>query len=410
MTTLSKNKKRDRYGFSVVNVDGCHCFDRFSDQAVRAKPWHPCRAPSRDFRSRDREGAILCRTLITCHFESATQRSENPLRATAHLRPHARGLHRDKKWDRYGISLMVGDQWSVVGRRFGKEQKIEKSDSLPNEQCTSLSRHRTRQQHHRGLTLLELLIVIGLLLAVFALTLPALTDRLSERAFDATAEQVRSHLLLMQAEAIATGLSLEVRYVCDDRGQRIETKPFSPALRTVEASEIDRDLTTAGGLGADSENSQRPTGLDVTDSDQKLRRFDTLYLSSDVHVLARLDESLIDRDVVASSIGATESEHEQFYELQLDQLAVDEVFTGVIATEESDDFRLVVYLPDGSTLLSERRWLIDRAGRQLELNVNAWTGLPTLAATMMSLQEAEADGDAVNGDVDDYVFETGGGL
>ena len=40
-------------------------------------------------------------------------------------------------------------------------------------------------------------------------------------------------------------------------------------------------------------------------------------------------------------------------------------------------FRLAVYMPDGSALLSRTVWISDDHGRQGKIQVNPWTGLPS---------------------------------
>lgn len=59
--------------------------------------------------------------------------------------------------------------------------------------------------NRRGVTLLELLLAIALLLALGAIVLPPLFVRLNERAFESSAEIVRNQLLLARAHAQITG-------------------------------------------------------------------------------------------------------------------------------------------------------------------------------------------------------------
>ena len=86
--------------------------------------------------------------------------------------------------------------------------------------------------NRRGVTLLELLLAIALLLAVGGLVLPALFDRLTERAFESSAEIVRSQLLLARAHAQATGEPIEVLFATDP--PRVAARRFDASLVTLE--------------------------------------------------------------------------------------------------------------------------------------------------------------------------------
>ena len=69
-----------------------------------------------------------------------------------------------------------------------------------------------------GITLIELLLAIGLVLLLSGLVLPAVFTGLRQRAFESTVEMVRSQFLLARAHAQMTRRPVEVMY--DDRPPR----------------------------------------------------------------------------------------------------------------------------------------------------------------------------------------------
>ena len=91
----------------------------------------------------------------------------------------------------------------------------------------------------RGLTLLELLIVIGLVVALGAIVLPAMTGVQSQRAFDSTVQIIRDQLLLARAHAQSTGTPVEVIYYSPS--PRVEARLFDPELQSSPSPHLDAD-------------------------------------------------------------------------------------------------------------------------------------------------------------------------
>ena len=84
----------------------------------------------------------------------------------------------------------------------------------------------------RGLTLLELLIALTLLLALGAIALPAMMSRLGERAFDTAADLTINHLLLARAYAQAERSPVEVIY--DPSRPHLEARLFEPGVSALD--------------------------------------------------------------------------------------------------------------------------------------------------------------------------------
>ncbi|MCH8210830.1 MAG: hypothetical protein IIB99_05600, partial [Planctomycetes bacterium] len=78
----------------------------------------------------------------------------------------------------------------------------------------------------RGLTLLELLIAIGLVVALGALVFPTMMGRQRQRTFDSTIQIIRDQLLLARAHAQATGVPVEVMYYSE--APHVEARMFRP--------------------------------------------------------------------------------------------------------------------------------------------------------------------------------------
>ena len=87
----------------------------------------------------------------------------------------------------------------------------------------------------RGLTLIEILIVIGLLLALAAIAAPAVVQQLEARAFDVGGDVIRRHLQLARAYAQRNRQAVEVVYEVDTR--RMIARPF-------DVERIDADAPT----------------------------------------------------------------------------------------------------------------------------------------------------------------------
>ena len=181
-----------------------------------------------------------------------------------------------------------------------------------------------RRSRRPGVTLLELLIAIALLVALAAIALPSLVTDLDERAFVAAVDATHRQLLLARAHAQATGRSVEL--VFDARPSRIEARRFDPARLAVERDE-------AGEFDID---------LDAGDDDDLVIHEGWAYRELPVGV--RVTRPARDGE------------------------------------ESAGPLRLAVYLADGSAIFAPPFWIVDDAGRRRRVTVNPWTGVPDLEA------------------------------
>ena len=106
-----------------------------------------------------------------------------------------------------------------------------------------------KQANHQiargGFTLSEMLFVLSVLVAVTALSQPALREALSDSRLRAAAKQVRVELAKTRLKAMKSGIALQFRYKLGN--SRFEIAPNSPAEESDRATAHgDRDRQRAG--------------------------------------------------------------------------------------------------------------------------------------------------------------------
>ena len=225
--------------------------------------------------------------------------------------------------------------------------------------------------NRRGVTLLELLLAIVLLLALAGLVLPALFDRLTERAFESSAEIVRCQLLLARAHAQATGEPIEVLF---------ESDPPRVAARRFDVGLVDPEP----GRGAPGEEnlSDEPFGVTSLDDEQapETRRIPEPWA----------DRALADGVWIAKRWGLAEEGSGGLGAATGIWAARDEALE-IKADETPRTIRLALFMPDGSAVLAEPVWIRGAHGRRGRLTVNHWTGLPSFERVMEVVQETEQE-------------------
>lgn len=194
--------------------------------------------------------------------------------------------------------------------------------------------------NRRGFTLLELLIVIGLVLGLGALVWPVMTKFQQERIFDSTVEIVRDQLMLARAHAQATGKPVEVIYL--SQPPRVEARMFDPILRAMQENDDLESLNLSDEQLEDSVIAEPwayrhlPSKVHISNKPQQNNDGDDLYEFSDFSEDDFLD---FDQDPQPRII------------------------------------RLAIFLSDGSALLGNPFWIVNSEGRQGRIAVNPWTGI-----------------------------------
>ncbi|MDA1051626.1 MAG: hypothetical protein O3C40_14250 [Planctomycetota bacterium] len=103
---------------------------------------------------------------------------------------------------------------------------------------------KTMSTRRRGITLLEMLLVLGLLVAIAAMTMPTVSRPLENHRLRKSADQLRAEWTKARALAMESGRTYVFRYEPDADGYQVE--PWYSDEDYLESSQ----LTGAGGLGA----------------------------------------------------------------------------------------------------------------------------------------------------------------
>jgi len=213
----------------------------------------------------------------------------------------------------------------------------------------------------RGLTLIELMLAIGLVLIVGALVLPSVFTGLRDRSFETAGDVVRNQLLLARAHAQLTRRPVEVVYA--------NVPPRRPGIRARYF------LVDAPGPSIERSTGRTPSSAAEADPFP----MDDQWQTNPDQVIV---EGWADRDL-ADGLGLTNRADDA----ESDWTETDPVM-----------LRLAVYMPDGSALLVQSVWIRDDYGRRGRIEVNPWTGLPSferITSARTELDEASGDEDPV---------------
>ena len=240
----------------------------------------------------------------------------------------------------------------------------------------------------RGLTLLELLIALALILALGAIAMPTALKALADREFNSARDTTVQQLLMARAHAQTTGQPVEVIYHGETR--RIEARALdldgSSSQGGESAARFDDELagTQSAGRNRARRSATQPVGADdeagfgvsgqwsqyateITES------WATRRLAGSVRMSDKNPQSQS-----ASPTGVPESPWTS--EGSADFAPADESMPGIESQSESSMIRLAIYLPDGSTMINARTWFAD-GERFASLSINPWTGVPSVSDT-----------------------------
>ena len=216
--------------------------------------------------------------------------------------------------------------------------------------------------NRRGLTLLEILIAIALLLALGALVLPTMMESLDERAFESAADVTLHHLLLARAHAQATGQPIEVLYHADPA--RLSARAFEAGLRVVDLGEY-RDAAAEDRDAADALGLEYKAAFD-----------------------RRIPETWANR-LLPGRVRFVGQPPEESGAVDLDL----DLYGEARPASGRASIRLAVCMSDGSVLLGDPVWLTDADGRWGRLSVNLWTGLAAFERLADAPEHDVADDD-----------------
>ncbi len=244
----------------------------------------------------------------------------------------------------------------------------------------------------RGLTLLELLIVLGLLLAIGAIALPSLRSLLARQSFEAAVERAQQQLLMARAHAQVTGKPVEVVY-------RAESRTIEARLFLIDEGEGPVERESLDRASGDHDGDDIARGAEVEGA--ILEPWAVIDLPRGVK---------LSREAPDAAVELAESQGDDAAKANLIELAGDAASSRLLDSMESaeeDPLRLAVLLPDGTAMLTNELWIADEDGRFGRLIVNPWTGaatfesLPPPGSAPQAEEVAEADGELPSEDAAD---------
>jgi type II secretory pathway pseudopilin PulG len=194
----------------------------------------------------------------------------------------------------------------------------------------------------RGVTLIELLTVLGLLLAMAALALPLVHGIVERRRFEGAVEEVVGMLLLARSHARLEATTVEVVLVGGGSG------PVELVARQVELS-----------------------GLALEESDDPPPPLSASWAKRRLPEEVRVSGEAVPESAAEAPVGPP----------------LDGASTLAAWEDAGDDGqregggvqrRLALYAPDGSAPVAGRLTLIDEAGRRAVVRINPWTGYASI--------------------------------
>ncbi len=203
------------------------------------------------------------------------------------------------------------------------------------------------RSHARGLTLIEILVALGLLLALSALVLPVTSWAFRLGALESARDGVEAIILRSRAEARLDGRAIELGFV----DGRFEARWFDPSTASLD-EDIESDWLAA-------------VEVDATDLEEDFRILAPWARRPLVPGIAfvPLEEFLLERSSF-EPFGVDEDEPPAF-ENDLDMP------TGFL--------RIAVFLPDGGALIGDGFVLREEGSPPLLVEIDPWTARPIIA-------------------------------
>lgn len=221
-----------------------------------------------------------------------------------------------------------------------------------------------RARRLAGLSLLELLVVMGLLLALLAIAVPFTLRSIEERELSATEENFASELLKARVQAQESGRPVEV--VVLDEPSRIVLRYFDPKAWEDLASESSR--RPRGETSARPGTSDRRGGRGVRDT-----WWEESPIASSVRVASAPTFDSTDAAAETGLPSAPEAEED--------------------ASPRGGPMRVAVFMPDGSILFAASLILMHENGLRSRVSVDPWTGQPAIARSAAAASSASSTSD-----------------
>jgi len=263
----------------------------------------------------------------------------------------------------------------------------------------------------RGLTIIEVLIVIAILIAMASLVMPNVVGRFERRSFESTMQQIGAALLMARAHAQMTGRPVEVVY---EPGDPDALRPREAQLTARHLDLRDPDVIESLRSEAQAAASDTPAfaGRPVDDVMPDLRDDPGAPEVDDRAIYEPWANHVLPRGVRVQAT-TPESLEAIASDAPLDDLLGADLRDEPRSREEVDRrVRLAVFLPDGSLLAGQVGWLVDTDERIARIEVNQWSGLATVqwiqtaAQAQAEIDRQEQDAEAQDERDDDLLEDT----
>jgi len=204
----------------------------------------------------------------------------------------------------------------------------------------------------RGVTLLELLLALALVIALSAIALPAMLATSEHKKLDNAAEALEEQLLQARAHAMVSGMPLEVRYDRERRRMIVCEIVSSDDAREERRFEQPED-----------EQEQRDALPIVKRSWADIAVDDAITISNEPPAFVESEDEVerVPDAFAMTSFGMSGAAMDD--QAERDQQAL---------------ITFVLFLPDGSAPIVEPIWLATEDERAMRIDVGRWTGLPRI--------------------------------
>lgn len=226
----------------------------------------------------------------------------------------------------------------------------------------------------RGVSLLEILIALVLVVAIGAMVAPALLRSLDERAFESTADSTNEQLMMARAHAQASGAAVEVMY--HPATQQVQVRLFDMLAANRSSDGFDRDQRSSIG-----KNLPR---FDATDDGSPRLEPDRGAIGE-----SWACQSLPHGLRLASRPPVSDSDDQDAFGPAA--ASADDRVQTIADLQGNEDIRLAVFMPDGSALVGDPVWLNDDKGRCGMFTINPWSGMPVFERVADHAGDAGAD-------------------
>ncbi|MCL4196709.1 MAG: prepilin-type N-terminal cleavage/methylation domain-containing protein [Phycisphaerales bacterium] len=213
----------------------------------------------------------------------------------------------------------------------------------------------------RGLTLLEVLIVLALLIASAAIAIPAMSRRFESTRFDATVDQIIATLALARAQSQQQRRPVQVIW---DANARTVRAAWLDAAALADEDDSDEPSREAEQPRDPADGSDERSGQDRLDN--AAAAAGTMATGgSSLRVLLPEGCRVEVRPTADEEAPADAAED------RLDPIAADD--------SAGRNLSLAVFMPDGSTFGQASFRVVDNRGRQVRIDINPWTGQAAFA-------------------------------